>query len=127
MFTGEYPEGWPEFARKLKEEAGWECIRCQHPHDPKNGYTLTVHHLTANKAEPFEHWWAFAALCQRCHLSIQGRVIMARIWYLPHSAWFMPYAAGYYAYQFGLPDDFENVMANIDKYLAMGQGAVVQP
>lgn len=71
---GVYPPGWPEFARQVKDEAGWRCVRCQHPHDHASGHVLTVHHLTLDKAEPFEHWWAFAALCQRCHLSIQARV-----------------------------------------------------
>lgn len=118
---GEYPDGWPEYARQLKEAAGWKCIRCQHPHDPSTGYTLTVHHLTMNKAEPFEHWWAFAALCQRCHLTIQSKVVLERAWYLPHSEWFKPYAAGYYAYINGLPDDKESVLAYMDELLEIGQ------
>ena len=25
--TGEYPAGWPEFARQVKEEAGWYAFR----------------------------------------------------------------------------------------------------
>jgi len=77
-----------------------------------------------NKAEPFEHWWAFAVLCQVCHLQIQAKVVMERIWYLPHSAWFAPFAAGYYANQLGLPDDRESVLTNLDHLIALGQGTV---
>lgn len=118
---GEYPEGGAEFANQLKEQAGWKCTRCGHPHEPKAGYTLTVHHATMNKAEPFEHWWAFLVLCQRCHLTIQSKVVLERPWFLEHSAWFRPFAAGYYAHCQGLPDDREYVMAHMDELLKMGQ------
>jgi hypothetical protein len=119
--SGEYPKGWPEFAAKLKEAAGWQCSRCGHPHEPKTGYTLTVHHLTMNKAEPFDHWWVFVVLCQRCHLSIQSRVVLERAWYLPHSAWFKPHAAGWYAYMNGIETDKEYVMEHMDELLMIGQ------
>lgn len=119
--SGEYPDGWPEFAAKLKEAAGWKCTRCGHPHEPETGYTLTVHHLTMNKAESFDHWWAFAVLCQRCHLSIQSRVVLERAWYLPHSAWFKPHAAGWYAYVNGIEANKEFVMEHMDELLAIGQ------
>jgi hypothetical protein len=56
---------------------------------------LTVHHLTGNKADL--RWWNLAALCQRCHLEIQGRVRMEQVYPHEHSEWFKPYAAGYYA------------------------------
>ena len=99
--TGAYPPGWPEFARKLKDEASWQCVRCGHPHDPAAGYTLTVHHLTMAKDEPFEHWWAFLPLCQRCHLSIQGRVDLNRPWVMAeHSEWFKPFVGGYFAWKY---------------------------
>ncbi len=49
---------------------------------------LTVHHLDGNKANC--RWWNLAALCQRCHLTIQGRVDMRRIYPWPHSEWFRP-------------------------------------
>ena len=118
---GEYPEGWKEFANRLKEEAGWRCIRCKHKHDPGNGYCLTVHHLTMNKAEPFEHWWAFLVLCQRCHLHIQAKVVMERMWMFEHSSWFRPYAAGYYAHQYNHPEDREWVMEHLDFLLDYGR------
>lgn len=57
---------------------------------------LTVHHLDGNKGNC--RWWNLAALCQRCHLTIQGKVQMARVWPWEHSPWFRPYVAGYYAW-----------------------------
>ena len=56
---------------------------------------LTVHHLTGDKRDC--RWWNLAALCQRCHLTIQGRVRMEQVYPHEHSEWFKPYAAGYYA------------------------------
>jgi len=112
---GEYPPGWKEFATQLKEEAGWICKRCGHPHDPPNGYTLTVHHLTMNKAEPFDHWWAFAVLCQRCHLTIQSKVVLDRAYYLPHSEWFKPFVGAFFAHKYlGVNLTREEVMADLD-------------
>lgn len=93
-----YPNGWPEFATRVKNEAGWLCERCGHPHDASSGHVLTVHHLTNNKAQPFSDRWAFAALCQRCHLTIQARVKMDQLFFaeiLDVSAWFKPHLEGY--------------------------------
>jgi hypothetical protein len=56
---------------------------------------LTVHHLTGEKADC--RWWNLAALCQRCHLQVQGRVKMHQVYGLEHTPWFRPHAAGYYA------------------------------
>lgn len=118
--SGHYPLDWKAIAHRVKEEAGWQCIRCGHPHDPSSGYTLTVHHLTGEKNQCA--WWNLAALCQRCHLQIQAKVDMDRPWILPHSEWFKPYAAGFYAHRFGFRDDREFVLANLDALLAIGQG-----
>lgn len=118
--TDSYPANWREIADAVKEEAGWRCIRCGHPHDPATGYTLTVHHLDGVKSNCA--WHNLAALCQRCHLTIQAKVVMERVWYLPHSEWIRPYVAGYYAHRFGLPDDRESVLANVDALIALGQG-----
>lgn len=117
--TGEYPPDWPAIATFVKDVAGWCCVRCGHEHEPKAGYTLTVHHLDGDKSNCA--WWNIPALCQRCHLSIQSRVIMGRQWFLPHSEWFKPYVAGYYAFTHGLPDDKEYVLAHVDELLAIGQ------
>lgn len=91
----EYPDNWPEIARRVKEEAGWRCIRCKHLHDTPAGYMLTVHHLDMNKANCA--WWNLLALCQRCHLSIQARVNPDQPYMFAHSEWFCIYAAGFYA------------------------------
>lgn len=113
-----YPNNWAEIARKVKEQAGWCCERCGHPHQP--GYILTVHHLDMNPANCA--WWNLAALCQRCHLRIQAKVDLARPWLLDHTDWFKPHAAGYYAYTLGLPDSKVWVMENLQSILDLGQG-----
>lgn len=122
MSVDTYPADWKQIATAVKDAAGWRCIRCGHAHEPATGYTLTVHHLTGQKANCA--WWNLAALCQRCHLRIQGRVKMERVWMLEHSAWFKPYVAGYYADCHGLPTDRAWVEAHIDALIALGQGAL---
>ncbi len=59
---------------------------------------LTVHHMDGNKANVV--WWNLVALCQVCHLQIQGRVTMEQRYFLEHSTWFKPYVAGYYAQKY---------------------------
>lgn len=59
---------------------------------------LTVHHLNGIKADC--RWWNLVSLCQRCHLTIQGKVYMERPWLKEHSDWFKPYVAGFYAWQY---------------------------
>lgn len=59
---------------------------------------LTVHHLNGIKADC--RWWNLCALCQRCHLTVQGNVVMDRVWPHEHSEWFKPYVAGYYAWRY---------------------------
>jgi 5-methylcytosine-specific restriction endonuclease McrA len=93
-FIGEYPPQWTkEFRDAIRAKAGNKCERCGHPHDPENGYCLTVHHLDNNKSNIEE--WNLAALCQRCHLTIQGRVNLAQGWMFDHSDWFRPHLEGY--------------------------------
>ena len=82
---------------------------------------LTVHHLRLGAdAKRDLRWWNLAALCQRCHLQIQGKVQMERIWPWPHSEWFRPYAAGWYAFAY-LGEDLtrEQTMARLDELLAL--------
>lgn len=117
---GEYPDNWAEIALKTKEAAGWKCVRCGHPHDRKTGNILTVHHLDLNPVN--NAWWNLAALCQRCHLHIQGKVVIERPWLFEHSDWFKPYVAGYYAHLQGLPESREYVQANLDRLLQYGHG-----
>lgn len=116
----DYPENWPEIAREIKEAADWRCVRCGHPHDPPAGYCLTVHHLDGVKGNC--RWWNLPPLCQRCHLSVQGRVKMRRAYMLPHSDWFRPYVAGYYAFTL-LGEDLtrEEVEARLEELLLLGQ------
>lgn len=117
---GAYPHNWKEIAESVKTEAGWKCVRCGHDHDPKAGYTLTVHHLDLDPSNCA--WYNLAPLCQRCHLQIQAKVVMERMWFLEHSEWFKPFVAGYYAALHGLPHDREYVLANVDRLIAIGQG-----
>lgn len=79
---------------------------------------LTVHHLDGNKANC--RWWNLVALCQRCHLQIQGRVQMERVWPWEHSEWFRPYVAGYYALVYlGEEIEREEAEARMDELLAL--------
>lgn len=41
-------------------------------------------------------WWNLAALCQKCHLKVQGRVRMAQFWMFEHSPWMLPHVQGFY-------------------------------
>jgi hypothetical protein len=114
-----YPINWPEIAHLVKEEAGWKCVRCGQEHDITAGYMLTVHHLDLDPQN--NEWWNLVALCQRCHLSIQAKVVMERPYIFNHSKWFQPYVAGYYAKQHGLPTDKEYVMTNLEMLLNYGK------
>lgn len=79
---------------------------------------LTVHHLTGQKADC--RWWNLAALCQRCHLQIQGRVRMEQVYPHEHSEWFKPYAAGYYAAVYHGKDlTREETESRLDELLAL--------
>lgn len=140
----EYPANWKYIARRVKANALWRCVRCGHPHErPKHREAcddrcdparhpgglndgrqrvLTVHHLDGDKANCA--WWNLAPLCQVCHLHIQGKVHMERVWLFPHSEWFKPYVAGYYAHRFGLALDRPTVEANREPLIRLGQGRV---
>jgi hypothetical protein len=124
-FSNEYPENWTEIATAIKAAASWRCVRCGHPNDAISGHVLTVHHLDGDKSNC--RWWNCPALCQRCHLSIQGKVDMNRIWMFDHSSWFMPYVAGRYAWLRGLPDNREYVMANIEDLLDISKLPSIKP
>lgn len=117
--TGEYPQNWDEIAKQTKDEAGWKCVRCSQKHDVFGGYMLTVHHIDLNKSNC--EWWNLAALCQRCHLQIQHKVVIERTYMFEHSEWFKPYAAGFYAFSNGLPHDKTYVMEHLDQLLDFGR------
>jgi 5-methylcytosine-specific restriction endonuclease McrA len=113
--TGQYPANWKEIANTVKDEAGWMCVRCGHKHEPEIGYCLTVHHIDLNPANC--EWWNLAALCQRCHLHIQSKVVIEQQYMFEHSNWFKPYVAGYYASVHGLSTDRGFVESNSERLL----------
>jgi len=85
-----HPESWDHPDNDLWPHGGlWPGQRQR---------VLTVHHLDGDKANC--RWWNLPALCQVCHLSIQGRVEMGRRWMFEHSEWFKPYVAGSYAFRY---------------------------
>lgn len=90
---GEYPPEWDEIAAFVKEASGFSCVRCRHLHDPIHGFVLTVHHLDMNKSncQPCN----LAALCQRCHLRIQGKVDFLQPYIGEHSQWLKPFVVVY--------------------------------
>lgn len=123
--TGQYPPDWPAVATAVKDEAGWRCVRCGRPHEPAAGYCLTVHHLNGRKDDCA--WHNLAALCQRCHLSVQARVDMDRPWVMTeHTPWFRPYVAGHYARKYlGQTLSREDVMTRLDELLGLERRAVM--
>ncbi len=119
-FSGTYTRDWKAIATAVKDAADWRCIRCGAAHLSGPGTILTVHHLDGDKGN--NAWWNLLALCQRCHLSVQARVIPARPWLLEHSRWFVPYVGGFYAYYYGAADVTRaNVEANPADFLRLGQ------
>lgn len=78
----------------------------------------TVHHLDGNKANCA--WWNLLPLCQRCHLTIQGKVNPHQPFMLEHSEWFKPYVAGFYAKKYEGRDitreEAESEMERLLKY-----------
>lgn len=135
-------DGWG-VKHLVRDQAGHRCIRCKHPYmvgqsNPewspcdaecvhggpvKNGLAawrvLTVHHLLGGADGKRDlRWWNLVALCQRCHLTIQAKVQMERMWPYPHSEWFKPYAAGWYAWSY-LREELsrEEAVARMDELL----------
>lgn len=79
---------------------------------------LTVHHLDSDKANC--RWWNLVALCQRCHLVMQRKVVMGTPYHYEHSEWFKPYAAAFYAFKYlGEDLDRPTVMGRQDELLAL--------
>lgn len=79
---------------------------------------LTVHHLNGIKHDC--RWWNLVSLCQRCHLTIQGKVYMDRPWIYPHSEWFKPFAAGFYAWKYlGAEFTQEETLERLDELLVL--------
>jgi hypothetical protein len=143
-----YPYAWNRTIKGLvREEAGNRCLRCRHPYPPGSGEwsdcdeqcthggpvrvkdgchvearwrILTTHHLNGVKADC--RWWNLVPLCQRCHLTIQGKVKMNRPWPWEHTDWFKPYAAAFYAFKYHGQDLRRvDVEAALDELLALGR------
>jgi len=143
-----YPTVWDSIGDCVRTRAHHRCVRCQHPyrvgamgsgewtrcddHCLHDGPTrpvglvgfeaqwriLTVHHLNGDKSDC--RWWNLVALCQRCHLTIQGKVKMDRPWMFTHSEWFRPYVAGHYAARYLGEDLTRNeVILRIDELLEL--------
>lgn len=67
-------------------------------------------------------WFNLLALCQVCHLQVQGKVIPEVPYLWKHSAWFVPYACGFYAHYYGQRDITRaEADAEPDRWLALGQ------
>ena len=123
---GEYPPNWKEIAEATKTEAGWKCIRCGHGHSRETWHVLTVHHFDGDKSNC--RWWNLLALCQRCHLSIQGRVDPNQAYMYEHSDWIKAYVAGFYAWKY-LGQDLKRaeVEIRLSELLAFEGVAVDKP
>lgn len=78
---------------------------------------LTVHHFDGNKAN--DAWWNQMALCQRCHLQIQNKVVPEIPFFFEHSEWMKPYVAGFYAWKYeGRVISREDAMIQMEALLA---------
>lgn len=95
-FRGEYNSDGKTQRYLARERAGFKCIRCGSPSVP--GRILTTHHFDGDKSN--DQWWNLMALCQVCHLQIQGRVDPNIPYFLEHSEWAKPYVAGFYAWKY---------------------------
>lgn len=114
-FTNDYNRDGKEKRKAAREAAGNRCIRCGHANEP--GWILTTHHFDGDKSN--DAWYNLLALCQRCHLHIQGKVDPEVPFFFEHSAWLKPYVAGFYAKKYaGLDLTREEVMARLDELLA---------
>jgi hypothetical protein len=38
--SGDYPADWNVISRRVRDAAGWRCVRCNHPFDPTTGRPL---------------------------------------------------------------------------------------
>lgn len=70
----DYPDNWKEIALEVKKRAGFRCEICGA--ESSFGHILTVHHKDGNPANNDPE--NLIALCQRCHLSVQGSGRRAR-------------------------------------------------
>lgn len=93
--------------------------QCTHDPEVTAWRILTVHHLDGVKDNLA--WWNLISACQRCHLTLQGKVHMDQGYQLPHSRWFLPYVAGFYAQALEDRPARDEVEADLVRYLILGQ------
>ena len=70
-----YPPDWKFISWKIKDRAGWKCEACKVPHGP-GPRKLTTHHIDYNPPNISDN--NLIALCQRCHLKVQGMMQQPR-------------------------------------------------
>ncbi|MHA7813290.1 MAG: HNH endonuclease [Phycisphaerales bacterium] len=116
---GKYADNWKHLATKVKDDANWQCVRCDHVHDCGSGHCLTVHHFDGNRDN--NERWNLMALCQRCHLSVQARIDPDEPLLTEPSHWARPYIAGFYEAGNGIPGPTYDLEAWKDKYEASGR------
>jgi len=92
-----YPLDWDTIATTVKVAHGRKCEACGHVDSPATNYTLTVHHLLPipSLCEP----WNLAALCQRCHLTVQNTFDIRQEPMFELPVWLKPHRAGFVAWK----------------------------
>lgn len=119
-FSGSYNTDGKAVRRAVREAAGNRCIRCNSPSVP--GRILTVHHFDGRKDN--DSWWNLMALCQVCHLQVQGKVNPEVPFMFEHSEWAKPYVAGFYASKYlGLNLTREQVIDRLEELLLLERKA----
>ena len=120
-----YPADWREIANRVKDAAGWKCVRCGAEHIDQSGYRLTIHHLDMDPGN--SRWWNLLPLCCVCHLQIQHKVDLTRPWVMTeHSEWIRPYIAGWYAFRYlGVELSREECECRLDELLQLERAAVL--
>jgi hypothetical protein len=85
-----------------------------------DGLNFGVHHFDGDKSN--NAWWNRLALCNSCHLYIQGSVIPERPYLFEHSDWMVPYVCGYFASSLGgVAITRDEALADPKRWLALGQ------
>lgn len=76
MDRSRYPADWDRISRRIRERAGWRCEFCGAKHGEPNPLTgsrviLTVAHVLND--DPMDvRDENLKALCQKCHLTLDG-------------------------------------------------------
>lgn len=94
---GTYPADWSALSKLVKDEAQWRCARCGlgcRPGTMAPGLSYGVHHFDGNRGNNAR--WNLMPTCNRCHLSVQGRVNPAVAILVDPRPWAMPYISGLY-------------------------------